>query len=114
MGGTCTAGVRVCVSVPPHIRTSIHAHVRASTHAHARECKSTRAHAAMCEFEVQRGGCVPKQGKGVLLIKGLPHTIDVPRPTSNHVSHPVPYPLAGREKAMSCGKPPLEVASGQG
>ena len=51
-------------------------------------------------------GRVPKQGQGVLLIRGLPHAMDLPYPASNHVSHPVPYPLVGREKAMACGSPP--------
>ena len=37
--------------------------------------------------------------------------MDVPYPASNHVSHPVPNPLAGSEKATACDRP-LQVAHG--
>ena len=35
-------------------------------------------------------------GVGGSLVRGSPHAIDVPYPASNHVSHLVPLPLAGR------------------
>ena len=51
-------------------------------------------------------GSVTKQGKGFCLQGGLPRAMDVPCPVSNRISHPVPYPLAGREQSMACGRPP--------
>ena len=53
----------------------------------------------------------PRTGKGVLLTGGRPHAIEqkrkVPYPASNHVSHAVLYPPAGREKAVAVWPPPL-------
>lgn len=43
----------------------------------------------------------------VLRVGGLPRAMHVPYPASNHISHPVPCPLAGREEAPACGHPPL-------
>ena len=37
-------------------------------------------------------------------MRGRPHAVDVPYPASNQVSHPVPYPLAGCDRATACGR----------
>ena len=58
-------------------------------------CESERDNrVAMCRNRV----------KGFWLVRGLPQAMDVPYPASNHVSHSVAYPPAGREKAMACGR----------
>ena len=49
-----------------------------------------------------------KWATGLLLVRGPPHAIGVPYPFSRPVSHPVPYPLAGREKAKVCVRPPVK------
>ena len=44
-----------------------------------------------------------KVGLRYLTCRWPPHATCASYPASNHVSHPVPYPLAGRDKSMAYG-----------
>ena len=51
-------------------------------------------------------GRLPKQGKGVLLARGLLRARDIPYLAWSRVSYPVPHALVGREKASGVWPPP--------